>query len=214
MKSVLIIGAGQYGCHIAKVMCTLNCEIMAVDINESSVNEILPYVTNAQIGDGTNEEFLRSLGVRNYDVCIVSIGDNFQSSLESTALLKECGAQRVIARASNDVQEKFLLRNGADEVVYPEKQSAKRIAIKLSSDAILDFIEIDDSYAIYEMAMPKDWVGKTLVQLDIRRKFNINIISMKRDGTIIIPGADTVMSADDVLYVIGEMKNLRKCFKI
>lgn len=214
MKSVLIIGAGQFGCHIAKVMSELNCEIMAVDRNESSVNAILPYVTNAQIGDGTNTEFLHSLGVSNYDVCIVSIGDNFQSSLEATALLKECGARLVISRASNDVQEKFLLRNGADEVVYPEKQSAKRIAVKFSSDAILDFIELDSEYSIYEMAMPKDWVGKTLIQLDIRKKHNINIISIKHDGKVTVPHGETVMEEGDVLYVIGDMKALRKCFKI
>lgn len=214
MKSVLIIGAGQFGTHVAKVMNDLRCEIMAVDINESSVNDILPYVTNAQIGDGTNKDFLQSLGVRNYDVCIVSIGDNFQTSLEATALLKEMGAALVISRAANDVQEKFLLRNGADEVVYPEKISAKRLAVKLSSDAILDFIELDENYSIYEMAMPKDWCGKNLVQLDIRRKFNINIISLKREGKLMMPSADTVMYAQDVLYVIGDMKDLKKCFKI
>ena len=214
MKSVLIIGVGQFGTHVAKVMNDLRCEIMAVDIKESSVNEILPYVTNAQIGDGTNKEFLQSLGVRNYDVCIVSIGDNFQSSLETTALLKEMGAALVISRAANDVQEKFLLRNGADEVVYPEKITAKRLAVKLSSDAILDFIELDENYSIYEMAMPKDWYGKNLVQLDIRRKYNINIISIKRDGKFMMPSADTIMYAQDVLYVIGDMKDLKKCFKI
>lgn len=214
MKSVLIIGAGQFGTHIAKVMNELRCEIMAVDIKESSVNEILPYVTNAQIGDGTNKDFLQSLGVRNYDVCIVCIGDNFQSSLEATALLKEMGAALVISRAANDVQEKFLLRNGADEVVYPEKISAKRLAIKMSSDTILDFIELDRDYSIYEMAMPKEWVGKSLLQLDIRKKYNINIISIKREGKIIMPRAETVMDAQDVLYVIGDMKDLKKCFKI
>ncbi len=214
MKSVLLIGAGQFGCHVAKIMNEMRCEIMAVDIDESSINDILPFCTSAQIGDGTNEEFLRSLGVGNFDVCIVSIGDNFQSSLEITALLKELGAQVVISRASNDVQEKFLLRNGADEVVYPEKQSARRLAVKLSSDAILDFFELDESYSIYEMAMPRDWVGKSVVQLDVRRKYNINVISIKRDGRVMIPGADTVMSQDDRLYVIGDMKDLRRCFKL
>ncbi len=214
MRSVLIIGAGQFGCHVARTMSELRCEIMAIDIDEQSVNNIMPYVTNAQIGDATNAEFLRSLGVSDYDVCIVSIGDNFQSSLEITALLKELGASSVISRASNDVQEKFLLRNGADEVVYPEKQSARRLAIKLSSDAILDFIELDSDHSIYEMAMPRDWIGKSLVQLDVRRKHNVNIISLKRNGKLILPGADTVMSDGDVLYVIGDMKDLRKCFRI
>ncbi|MBO4868570.1 MAG: TrkA family potassium uptake protein [Clostridia bacterium] len=214
MRSVLIIGAGQFGSHVARTMSELRCEIMAIDIDEQSVNNIMPYVTNAQIGDATNAEFLRSLGVSDYDVCIVSIGDNFQSSLEITALLKELGASEVISRASNDVQEKFLLRNGADEVVYPEKQSARRLAIKLSSDAILDFIELDSDHSIYEMAMPRDWIGKSLVQLDVRRKHNVNIISLKRNGKLILPGADTVMSDGDVLYVIGDMKDLRKCFRI
>ena len=214
MKSVLLIGAGQFGRHIARIMSEMRCEIMAIDIDEANINDILPFCMNAQIGDATNEDFLRSLGVGNFDVCIVSIGDNFQSSLEITALLKELGASLVISRASNDVQEKFLKRNGADEVVYPEMQSAKRLAVKLSSDAILDFFELDEDYSIYEMAMPREWIGKSVVSLDVRRKYNINIISLKRNGRIMIPGADTVMSETDVLYVIGDMKDLRRCFKI
>ena len=214
MKSVLIIGAGQFGCHVAKKMSELRCEIMAVDIDEKRVNEILPYVTGAQIGDATNADFLNSLGVRNYDVCIVTVGEDFLSSLQITALLKELGAGMILSRAKNDVQEKFLLRNGADEVVYPEKQSAKRIAVKLSSDAILDFIELDEDHSIYEMALPKDWVGKSLIQLDIRRKYNLNVISLKRSGKVILPSPNDPMMPDDVLYVIGDMKDLRKCFKI
>ena len=214
MKSVLIIGAGQFGCHVAKKMSELRCEIMAVDIDEKRINEILPYVTGAQIGDATNADFLDSLGIRNYDVCIVTVGENFLSSLQITALLKELGAVMILSRATNDVQEKFLLRNGADEVVYPEKQSARRIAVKLSSDAILDFIELDEDHSIYEMAMPKEWVGKNLIQLDIRRKYNLNVISLKRGGKVILPSPDTPMNPDDVLYVIGDMKDIRKCFKI
>ena len=214
MKSVLIIGAGQFGRHVARTMSELRCEIMAVDIDEKRINEILPYVTGAQIGDATNADFLNSLGIGNYDVCIVTVGEDFLSSLQITALLKELGAERILSRATNDVQEKFLLRNGADEVVYPEKQSARRIAVKLSSDAILDFIELDEDHSIYEMAMPKEWVGKNLVQLDIRRKYNLNVISIKRGGKVILPSPDAPMDADDVLYIIGEMKDVRKCFKI
>ena len=130
MKSVLIIGAGQFGQHIAKRMSELRCEIMAVDSDEGRINAILPYVTNAQIGNSTNAEFMESLGIPDYDVCIVTISDSFQNSLETTALLKELGARRVISRAQNDVQEKFLKRNGADETVYPEKQMAVRLANK------------------------------------------------------------------------------------
>ena len=214
MKSILLIGVNRFGSLLANQFSEHGHEIMAIDKNEDRVNAILPVVTDAQIGDSTNEAFLRSLGVNNYDVCIVTIGGDFQSSLETTSLLKELGGKMVVSRADRDVQAKFLLRNGADEVVYPEKQSARRLAVKLSSDAILDFFELDESYSIYEMAMPRDWVGKSVVQLDVRRKYNINVISIKRDGRVMIPGADTVMSQDDRLYVIGDMKDLRRCFKL
>lgn len=214
MKSVLLIGLGRFGKHIAIDLHRLGHQVMGVDKSEERVNEMLPFVTNAQIGDSTNSAFLESMGVRNFDVCFVAIGKDFQSSLETTATLKELGAKLVVSRAASTIHSKFLLRNGADEVVYPEKQSARRLAVKLSSDAILDFFELDESYSIYEMAMPRDWVGKSVVQLDVRRKYNINVISIKRDGRVMIPGADTVMSQDDRLYVIGDMKDLRRCFKL
>ncbi len=214
MTTVLIIGVGQFGTHIAKRMEELRCEVMAVDINEDRINEILPHVTNARIGDSTNEEFLRSLGVRDYDVCIVALGSLFQSSLETTSLLKELGAKKVISRATNDVQMKFLLRNGADEVVYPEKQMALRIATRYASDSILDFIHLDNSYSIYEMKVPKDWYGKTLTQIDIRKKYRINVLTIKRNNKVFIPSPDTEIKTDDVAFVIGELKDIQKCFKI
>lgn len=201
MDSALIIGVGQFGSHIAKRMSELRCEVMAVDINEEHINEILPYVTNAQIGDSTNEEFMRSLGVRNYDVCIVTIGSSFQTSLETTALVKELGAPVVVSRASNDVQMKFLLRNGADDVVYPEKQMALRVATKYASKSILDFIQLDSSVSIFEMKIPKEWYGKTLAQLDLRKKFNVNIIAIKRDSHVNMPYPDSKMTSEDVALV-------------
>lgn len=148
-------------------------------------------MTNAQIGDATNEAFLSSLGVSNFDVCIVAIGDNFQSSLEATSLLKELGAKMVVSRAARDVHAKFLLRNGADEVVYPEKQLAAWTAIRYSADHILDYIELDDEHAIFEVTIPEEWVGKTVGQLDIRKKYKINIMALKEDGQMdlgITPG--------------------------
>ena len=132
MKSILLIGLGRFGKHIALHLNHLGHQVMAVDTSEERVEAVLPLVTNAQIGDSTNADFLESLGVRNYDVCIVAIGNNFQSSLETTSLLSELGARFVVSRAATDVQEKFLLRNGANEVVYPEKQLAKWTAIRLS----------------------------------------------------------------------------------
>ena len=214
MKTVLIIGVGEFGSHIAKRMEVMGCEVMAVDVNESHVNDILPFVTNARIGDSTNEEFLCSLGVENYDVCIVALGSLFQSSLETTSMLKELGAKKVISRATNDVQMKFLLRNGADEVVYPEMQMALRIATKYASDSILDFIQLDNNYSIYELRVPKEWYGKTLSQIDIRKKFKVNILTMKRNGEVFMPSPDTVMQTDDIAFVIGEVRDIQKAFKI
>ena len=153
---------------------------MAVDINEERVNESLPIVTNAQIGDSTNTEFLRSLGIGNFDVCIVTIGGNFQNSLETTSLLKELGAKLVVSRAERDVQEKFLLRNGADEVIYPEKQVANWAAIRYTADHIRDYIEVGEAHAIFEVEVPKGWIGKTVGELDIRRKYSINIMEPRR----------------------------------
>jgi K+ transport systems, NAD-binding component len=214
MTTALIIGVGQFGSHVARRMEELRCEVMAVDISEERINEILPHVTNARIGDSTNEEFLRSLGVRDFDVCIVALGGLFQSSLETTSLLKELGAKKVISRATNDVQMKFLLRNGADEVVYPEKQMALRIATRYASDSILDFIHLDNNYSIYEMKVPKDWFGKTLSQIDIRKKYKINVLTMKRGKNVFIPAPDTEIKPDDVAFVIGELRDIQKCFKI
>ena len=214
MTTVLIIGVGQFGSHIAKRMEELRCEVMAVDSNEDRINEIMPYVTNAVIGDGTNDEFLRSLGIGNFDVCIVALGGLFQSSLETTSLLKELGAKQVICRATNDVQMKFLLRNGADEVVYPEKQMALRIATKYASESILDFIQLDNNYSIYEMKIPKEWALKTLAQIDVRKKFRLNILTIKRNDEVFIPSSDTVLMNDDVAFMIGELQDIQKCFKI
>ena len=179
MKNILLIGLGRFGRHIAMKLNELNHQVLAVDEDEDRVNAVLPYVTNAQIGDSTSEEFLSAIGVRNFDVCIVAIGDNFQSSLETASLLKELGAQYVVARAARDVQAKFLLRNGADEVVYPEKQMAVWTAIRYSSDHILDYIALGDDHAIFEIEVPANWIDKTIGQLDVRKRYNVSIMAIK-----------------------------------
>lgn len=215
MKSVLLIGLGRFGRHIAVKLDQMHHEIMAVDKNEDRVNSVLPYVTNAQIGDATNEEFMESLGVNNFDVCIVAIGDDFQSSLETTSLLKELGAKQVVSRAASDVHAKFLLRNGADEIVYPEKQVAYWTAIRYTADHILDYIELDDDHAIYEISVPGKWIGKTVKEVDVRRKYGINIMAIKRAGTMqmnITP--DTSFSAVDTVFVLGNTRDIQKCFHI
>ena len=215
MKNILLIGLSHFGKHVAEELADLGHEIMAVDINEEKVNEILPIVTNAQIGDSTNAEFLKSLGVRNYDVCMVTISENFQNSLETTSLLKELGASYVVSMAKRDVQEKFLLRNGADEVVYPEKQVAKWAAIRYSADHLLDYVELDDEYSIFEVEVPLAWIGKTVGQIDIRKKYNINIMAFRQNGKLDASvSPDTLLTDQITLLVLGEYKALQKCFKI
>lgn len=215
MKNILLIGLGHFGKHIAMELNQLGHEVMAIDNDEEKVNDVLPYVTSAQIGDSTDPDFLNSLGIRNFDVCIVTMSGNFQNSLETTSLLKELGAEFVVSAAKRDVQEKFLLRNGADRVVYPEKQMAKWTAIRYTSDHILDYIEVDDSYAIFEVQVPDNWIGKSIGRIDIRKKYNINILALKEYGKMnmaITP--DTVLTSNISMLVLGDYKSLQKCFKI
>lgn len=215
MKSILLIGLGRFGRHIALKLNALKHQVMAIDKNEERVNALLPFVTNAQIGDSTNEEFLAALGIGNYDVCIVTIGDNFQNSLETTYLLKELGARKIIARASKEMQEKFLLRNGADEVVYPEKQLASLTATRCSSEHILEYIELDNEYAIFEVEIPFDWGGKSILELDIRKKHGINILGVRTNGKLnmnITP--NTIFGHGTSVLVLGQEKAVHKCFHI
>ena len=214
-KSILLIGLGRFGRHMAKKLNELGHEVMAVDSDEEKINDIADIVTNAQIGDSTNIQFLKRLGIDNFDVCIVTISGDFQSSLETTSLLKELGAKKVISRAERDGQAKFLLRNGADEIVYPEKQLAYWTAIRYTSDHIMDYIEIDNEHAIFEVAIPKEWIGKSILEIDIRKKYNINILAVKENGKLnVTVKPDIIMSEDKSLLVIGEYKALLKCFKI
>ena len=215
MKTVLLIGLGRFGRHIAMKMNELHHQVMAVDKNEERVEALLPYVTNAQIGDSTNEEFLKSLGVRNFDLCIVTIGSDFQSSLETTSLLKELGAKLVVSRASRDIHAKFLLRNGADEVLYPERQLASWAAIRYTSDHIADYVEIDKDYGIFEVEVPMNWYEKSIRELDIRNRYNINILGIRRDGKISMNIApDTQLQQDDMIMVLGKLSEVQKCFHI
>ena len=215
MKNILLVGVGRFGRHIAIQLAQLGHQVMAVDTSEDRINDVLPFVTNAQIGDSTNADFLRTLGIGNYDVCIVTISGNFQNSLETTSLLKELGAKCVVSRAERDVQAKFLLRNGADHVVYPEKQVAKWAAIRYSSNHIFDYVEIDDQHAIFEVEIPEGWIGKSVGELDIRRKYGINILGIKRSGkTDVSITPDTVLSGETTILALGEYKTLQKCFRI
>ncbi len=215
MKSILLIGLSNFGVLLTKQLYELNHQVMAVDKDESRINAILPIVTDAQIGDGTNTEFLKSLGLNNYDICVVAIENDFQSSLETTSLLKELGAKFVVSCADREVQAKFLLRNGADEVINPEKQVAEWAAIRYTSNHILDYVKLDENHAIFEVPVPKEWVGMSIGEIDIRKKYGINILGVKEDGKLDLSiMADTVLKESESLLVLGEQRFLQKCFRI
>lgn len=215
MKSVLLIGLGRFGKHVALKLGELRHEVLAIDKNEERVNELLPHVTSAQIGDSTNEQFIASLGVRNFDLCIVAIGDNFQSSLETTSLLKDYGAPLVVARANRDVHAKFLLRNGADHVVYPERQVASWAAVRFSADNVFDYIQLTSNYSIYETPLPRSWVGKTIIDLRVRQAHKINILAVKYMGKLEpLPGPDHMFREDETLLVMGGNKDLAKFLRL
>lgn len=215
MKSILLIGLGRFGKHIAIHLNRLKHSVLAVDMVEERIDDVLPYVTHAQIGDSTNQDFMESLGVRNFDVCIVAIGNHFQNSLETTSMLKELGAKLVVSRAARDVQAKFLLRNGADEIVYPEQQLAKWTAIRYTADHVLDYIELDEEHAMFEIPVPGNWTGRTIGQIDIRKKFNINIMGIKKNGKLELSlSPDIMLSAGETMLVLGRSKDLQKYFRI
>ena len=215
MKSVLLIGMGRFGRHMAEKLLEEGNEVLGVDICEERVNDAMDMLTNAQIGDATNELFVESLGVRNFDLCVVAIGDNFQNSLETTALLKDYGAPFVLSRANRDVHAKFLLRNGADRIVYPEKEMAQRMAVKYGNDNIFDCIELTDEYSIYEIPVPESWVGKSILEKDVRKKYGISILATKRLETLYpLPGAEHVFAEDENLIILGHFKDVRAVIKL
>ena len=215
MKSVLLIGLNRFGVMLAKNLHELGHQVMAVDRVEERINDILPYVTDAQIGDSTNEKFLRSLGIGNYDVCIVAIGSDFPSALETTSLLKELGGRMVVSRADREVQAKFLLRCGADEVLNPEQQVAQWAAIRYGSNHILDYIKLDETHGIFEVAIPGEWLGRTVGQVDIRKRYGINLVAVKENGMMNLSVTpETVLSSGRTLLVLGEHKAIQKCFRI
>ncbi len=215
MKSVLLIGLGRFGRGVAEKLNELHHQVLAVDKVEERVNDILPLVTDAQIGDATNEAFLRTLGVDNFDVCIVTIGEDFQSSLETTSLLKELGAKKVVSRASREVHRKFLLRNGADDVVYPEGQLAAWTAIRHTTDHMLDYIALDGGYSIYDLSVPEEWHGKTVGGIDIRKKYNLNLLAVRENGhPSMAVTSDTLLRENQTILVLGKWKDVQKCFRI
>ncbi len=211
MKSILVIGIGRFGYHLIDQLNKAGDEILAVDTSEERLEPVMNMVTSSLIGDATNENFIKSLGVESFDVCFVAIGDNFQASLETTSLLKECGAKYVVARASRSVQQKFLLRNGADSVVFPERQLAEWSAIRYCSATVVDYLEYPGEFSIFEIKVPEAWIGKSLVDLGIRNKLHLNVLSIKRNNEPILEfPADFVFEDGDTVTVFGADKDLKK----
>ena len=214
MKSILIIGLGRFGRHMAKKFSEQNNDVMAIDINEERINNVLSVVTNALIGDATNEQFMETIGVRDFDLCVVAIGDNFQSSLETTALLKDLGAKFILARASRDVHAKFLLRNGADDVIYTEKETAERLAVKYGSDNIFNYIELNDEYSIYEIAAPSSWLNKSILKVNVRSKYGISILATKQGNNIFpLPKPEHVFTDSESLMILGKNEDVSRFIK-
>ncbi len=211
MKSILIIGMGRFGHHLCQKFAELNNEIMIMDNREEAVADMLPFVTSAKIADCTNVEVLKSIGIGNFDICFVCIGTNFQSSLEITSLLKENGAKHVISKATRDIQAKFLLRNGADEVVYPDRDIAQKIAVRYSANHLFDYIELNSEYGIYEIPVMREWVEKTIAEVNFRSRYKLSILGYKRgEDTQLLPMADHVFEENEHLMVIGRKEDIRK----
>ena len=211
MKSFLVIGAGTFGHHICRELSKQKCEVMIVDRNPKPLEDLVNVVTSAKIADCANIETLRSFDIPSFSACFVSVGRNFQYSLEITSLLKELGARKVFSKADEDIQAKFLLRIGADEVVYPEKDMARRIAIAESSDSIFDCMPLTDDYGIYEITVPKKWVGKTVVKLDVRRSYNLSVLAIKNGENLRpLPPVDHVFNETEHLMVLGRDEDIRR----
>ncbi|WP_312701087.1 TrkA family potassium uptake protein [Sedimentibacter sp.] len=211
MKSFLVIGMGAFGRHLALKLAQLNNDVMIVDKDAAIIDEMSYMITDAQIGDCTKEDVLKALGVSNFDKCFVTIGDTFQASLEITSLLKDLGAKYVVSKASRDIQAKFLLRNGADEIVYPDRDMAEKLAVRCSTNNALNFFSINNEYYLYEIPIKQNWIDHSIEELHIRKKYHINILLIKNgDNIMTLPKADYVFKDNDRVIVIGKAEDILK----
>ena len=214
MKSILVIGMGRFGRHVVRTLSELGHDVMALDWHEKNLVPVMDLATNCQIGDATDSQFMNSLGISDFDVSIVCIGDDFKSSLEATYLCKTLGCPLVVARANRTVHAEFLKRNGADEVIYPEKQMAIWTAVTYSSEHIFDYIQLDDQHSIYEVDVPPHWQGKSVIELDIRRKYGINVMAIKQNKQLIVNfDPNTPLKSDMTILILGDDRSIAKCFK-
>ena len=211
MKSILVIGMGRFGRHLAKKMLDLGNDVMIVDKDSEIFEQLAEKFTDSYIGDCTNEGVIRSLGVKHFDLCFVTIGEDFQSSLVITSLLKRFDAKCVIAKANQNIQAELLLKIGADEVVYPEREIAEKLAVRYNARNIFDYIQLTSEYSIYEIPVLQSWIGKTIMEVDVRRKYRVNIIAVKKENSLNpLPGADYIFKRDEHIVVIGKATDVFK----
>ncbi len=210
MKNFLVIGMGRFGQHLSQKLAELGNDVMIVDKSEEAVNRLIDVVTCAQVADCKNEDVLKSLSVNSFDMCIVCIGNDFQSSLEITSLLKDLGAKMVVSKASTKIQEKFLLRNGADVVVDPEKDLAHKLAVQYSARNVFDYYRLSNDIAIYETSVPRTWMNKSLKEIDVRKIHGINVLATKKNGQVKLADVDYKFGMDDHVLIMGNVNNIEK----
>lgn len=211
MKSVLVIGMGVLGRHLARKVAEFGNEVLILDENEDVIQELSQEFPNAIAGDCTSEGVLRSLGVSNFDYCFVTVGEDFYDTLEITAILKELGAKYVITKAKKNRQADFLKKIGADAVFYPEEDMAESLAIKYTVDNIYDNFELTEEYSVFEMPILKEWEGKTIANIDLRDMHNIHIIAVKKGVEFIpTPKSSYAFEEGDMIFVIGKGEDILK----
>ena len=200
---------GQFGQLVGDKLMKLGNEVMIVDRDENVINALAPKYTNAVITNCINPDNVKSLDVSSYDACVVTIADDFQSSLEITSILKDLGAKYVVSKANTDIQRKFLFRVGADEVLYPNRDVAEKLAVRLNAEKVYDYIELDATYSIFEIAVPDKWIGKTIREANPRADYDLNILTIKKDNKIMpSPTPETVFEAGDNMVVFGDTEKI------
>lgn len=210
-KQFAVIGIGRFGSSVAKTLCGLGHEVLAVDRNQDRIQEIADYVTHAVQADATDEEALKSLGIRNFDAVVVSIGDDIQSSIMIALLCKEMGVKFVVGKAQNDLHAKVLYKIGVDKVIFPERDMGMKIAHHLASTNIIDYIELASDYSLVEVTAIPEWVGKSLRQINMRAVYGLNVVAIKRGEDVLIsPKGEDVINEGDVLVTIGKNDYIKK----
>ncbi|SHM11840.1 trk system potassium uptake protein TrkA [Caldanaerovirga acetigignens] len=215
MKQFVVIGLGRFGSSVAKTLYKLGYDVLGIDISEEIVQSLADSITHAVQADATDENTLKALGVRNFDVGIVSIGDDIQASILVTLILKEIGIKYVIAKAQNDLHGRVLYKIGADRVVFPERDMGVRVAHNLVASNILDYIELSPEFSIVELEAFPEWYDKTLGELKMRKNYGLNVMAIKRGEEVIVsPGAEDLITKGDILVVVGQNKDIEKLEKL